>query len=244
MFVFIKNSSENKLVSLSTWAWWQSNVAHQVNVIVLLKNHFEHFKLTNRGSLICQKVQIHVIAEKSVDTDKGYIWLFVRRIYSVDLQTLFRYRWWIDLMVWQVLIVSWCCDDMLCVHFLSNLALNKFPDVFHCLRSLFPFIMSRVIASHDDDIDLLNILLNIVKGFVKELDRRIALDTAKGFGLDGFSFWVTVFNMTADWQVANCWSFFSIVKIQVDVCKVEDLEVWKLFSVQHDFFISRLPGFV
>lgn len=107
-------------------------------------------------------------------------------------------------MVWQVFIVSWCCDDMLCVYFLSNLALNKLPNVFHCLRGLLPLIMSRVIASHDDDIDLLNILLNIVKGLIKELDWCIALDTAKGFGLDGFSFWVTVFNMAADWKIANC----------------------------------------
>lgn len=77
--------------------------------------------------------------------------------------------------------------------------------------------MRRVVSSHNDHIDIMDILLNVIKGLIQKLDGSIALDTSVGLCLDRLGFGEAVFEMAADWEVAYVGGFLCVVEIEVNI---------------------------
>lgn len=174
--------------------------------------------MSNWGSLICNKVKIHVVAEKSVNAYKCNILIWIWLVNSINFEAFFRDWAWVNLMIRKVLIVTRSCENKLCVYFLFYFILNKWSDVFDSFRGFLPFIMSWIISSYNNDINFINVFLNIIKCFIKQFNWSVAFDTSKLFCLNWLSLRESILKMATNWQVTDCWGFLSVIQIQMNIC--------------------------
>ncbi len=129
-------------------------------------------------------------------------------------------------MVREVLIVAWRCENVFWIDFLFDFIFNQSSYIFDSFRCFFPLIVGRIIASYDNNIDIMDIFLNVIECLVQKFDGSITLDTSIRFSLDWLSFRESIFEMTADWEVTNSWGFLCVVKVEMNVGQMENFKVF------------------
>lgn len=143
--------------------------------------------------------------------------IWIRLVNSINFKTFFRNWAWVNLMIRKVLIVSRSSENELCVYFLLYFILNEWSNVFDSFRSFLPFIMSWIISSYNNNINFINVFLNIIECLIEQLNWSVTFDVSKLFCLNWLSLREAILQMATDWQVTNCWSFFSVIQIQMNI---------------------------